>query len=98
MTPPRNRRALPSLSQSPLAVKASFAAHASSAVEQYPTRMTLDVVMENFWGTAHRVLHKPVWLGLDVLQLVYDDDNDALHRISDPGLGKQMGCMLDTLG
>ena len=51
---------------------------------RHPTRVTLDVVMEDFWTRPSGVYGKPVWLRPGVLQLVYDDDNDQLKRISGP--------------
>mmetsp|Transcript_38774 Transcript_38774/g.94147 ORF Transcript_38774/g.94147 Transcript_38774/m.94147 type:complete len:577 (+) Transcript_38774:190-1920(+) len=46
------------------------------------SRLTLDVVMENFWTRPAGVYSKPVWLRPDVLQLVYDDDNSATSQYS----------------
>jgi len=46
---------------------------------QHSTRMTLDVVMEDFWTRPTGVYSKPVWLRPSVLQLVYDDDITKLR-------------------
>jgi len=46
----------------------------------HPTRLTLDVVMENFWTRPAGVYAKPIWLRDGVLQLMYDDDNDRARK------------------
>jgi len=54
--------------------------------QRHPTRMTLDVVMEDFWTRPTGVYSKPVWIRPNVLQIVYDDDNDLLSRVSGPNV------------
>jgi len=51
---------------------------------RHPARMTLDVVMEDFWTRPAGVYSKPVWLRPDVLQLVFDDDNSPSKTYSGP--------------
>ena len=48
----------------------------------HPTRLTLDVVMENFVTRRTGVFGKPVWLRPRVLQLVYDDDTTTFEKKS----------------
>ena len=43
-------------------------------------RLSLDVIMEDFWTRPTGVYGKPVWLRPGVLQLFYDDDNTELCR------------------
>ena len=52
----------------------------------HPCRLTLDVIMENFWTRPSGVYRKPVWLRPNVLQLFYDDDNDGLKTFSGPAV------------
>ena len=49
-------------------------------------RITLDVVMEDFWTRPAGVYSKPVWLRPKVLQLVYDDDNSPSKLYSGPAV------------
>ncbi|KAL1507474.1 hypothetical protein AB1Y20_008310 [Prymnesium parvum] len=51
-----------------------------------PSRLTLDVVMEDFWTRTSGVYGKPIWLRPGVLQLLYDDDNDAIRLLSSAAL------------
>eukprot|EP00966_Prymnesium_polylepis_P273570 6319826-Prymnesium_polylepis.1 len=45
-------------------------------------RLSMDVVMEDFWTRSSGVYGKPIWLRYGVLQLMYDDDNDKLRRFT----------------
>ena len=48
----------------------------------HSARLTLDVIMEDFWTRPSGVYRKPVWLRDGVLQLFYDDDNDQAKQFS----------------
>ena len=56
------------------------------SIMSHPCRLTLDVIMENFWTRPSGVYRKPVWLRPNVLQLFYDDDNDGLKTFSGPAV------------
>jgi len=52
----------------------------------HPVRMTLDVIMEDFWTRPSGVYRKPIFLRRGVLQLFYDDDNDPLKQFRGPAV------------
>jgi len=53
---------------------------------RHPTRLTLDVVMDDFWTRATGVFGKPVWQRPGVLQIIFDDDNNTMRHYSGPSV------------
>lgn len=50
------------------------------------TRLTLDVVMDDFWTRPTGMFGKPIWVRPGVLQLIFDDDNNKLQTFAGPSV------------